>query len=344
MLNTTPNIPTAQIGTTDIHVSQLGFGAASLGNLYHTVDTATAMQAVEAAWDQGIRYFDTAPMYGFGLSERRLGDALRPHLNDYILSTKVGRLNKPVEKAPQKHEFYSPMPFDLEYDYSYDGVMRSFEDSLQRLGLSRVDILFMHDIGRLIHGDQNDALFATAMEGGLRAMTELREQKLVKAIGLGVNETEVCEAAMQYGDLDCFLLAGRYTLLEQNALQSFLPKCQAKNISVIVGGPYNSGILATGTRTKRTPTYNYAPAPQAIIERVQKLECLCDDFGVALSAAALQFPLAHPSIAAVIPGLSSAQRVDTTVAQLFTPIPQAFWLALRQTGLVSEAAPLPLGA
>lgn len=337
----TPEIPTSLIGNTSLAVTRLGFGAATLGNLYQAMDTTTALAAVSSAWGHGLRYFDTAPYYGFGLSERRLGDALRDHADSYIISTKVGRINKPIAKASNKYGFCSPMPFEPIYDYSYDGVMRSFEDSIQRLGLSRIDIIFMHDIGRLTHGDKNTELFATAMDGGYKAMNELREQGLVKAIGLGVNECEVCEEAMEYGDFDCFLLAGRYTLLEQNALNTFLPKCEAKNISIIIGGPYNSGILAKGTKSETTPTYNYAPAPEDVIARVKSIESVCDEFNVPLSAAALQFSLSHPTVASVIPGLSKPSRIHSTVEQFFLPIPSEFWQCLKQKGLIMENAPVP---
>ena len=235
------------------------------------------------------------------------------------------------------------MPFDIHYDYSYDGVMRSFEDSLQRLGLARLDILFMHDIGRATHGDRHEALFNIAMDGGYRALSELRAQGLVQAIGLGVNEYEVCEAAMEHGDWDCFLLAGRYTLLEQAAQDSFLPKCVARNCSVVIGGPYNSGVLATGTRAVVTPHYNYAPASPHIIQRVKQLEWLCDRYRFPIAAAALQFPLAHPAVASVIPGIGSTRHVTQTLALMNTRIPADFWRDLRAQGLVHPDAPLPGG-
>ena len=242
-----------QVGNTGLAVDTLGFGCASLGNLYHPVSDADARQILDSAWSRGFRYYDTAPHYGQGLSERRVGDALRRFRGgEYVLSTKVGRLLKPVGYADERHAFMSPMPFDIFYDYSYDGIMRSFEDSLQRLGLDRIDILYMHDIGAFTHGARNDELFPIAMDGGYRAMDELRSAGAVSAIGLGVNEYEVCEAALDHGDWDCFLLAGRYTLLEQESLDTFLPRCLKRNCSIVIGGAYNSGVLATGVRGKGT--------------------------------------------------------------------------------------------
>ena len=334
-----------QIGNTGLTIDTLGFGCAPLGNLYRPIDESAAAEALQTAWQAGFRYYDTAPHYGQGLSERRVGDMLRPlQGKDYLLSTKVGRLLKPAGYAEERHCYQSTLPFDIHYDYSYDGIMRSFEDSLQRLGLDRVDILYMHDIGRVTHGDANDHHFPIAMDGGYRAMDELRRQGVVKAIGLGVNEYQVCEAALEHGEWDCFLLAGRYTLLEQESLNSFLPKCQQRNCSIIIGGAYNSGILATGTRTGAPLHYDYGPAPQSIINKVQKLEDLCDRFDIPLPAAALQFPLAHPSVVSVIPGISNPARIEQTLELVNRQIPVEFWSALRSHGLVHDQVPLPGGA
>ena len=332
----------SRIGATDLEVGRLGLGCAPLGNLYREVSDTAATATVHTAWNMGIRLFDTAPHYGQGLSERRVGDALR-HAGglDYVLSTKVGRLLAPAGYAEERHGFVSPMPFDIVYDYSYGGVMRSFEDSLQRLGLDRIDILLMHDIGRATHGESNDLLFRVAMDGGYRAMTELRENGDVRAIGIGANEAEVCEVALQRGDWDCFLLAGRYTLLEQEAQQSFLPLCMARNCSVLIGGPYNSGILVSGVRTGHTAYYNYRPAPPDVIEKVARLEALCRQFEIPLAAAALQFPLAHPAVASVVPGVDSVDRVNHTLRLFRTPIPEAFWPALKAEGLLAEETPTP---
>lgn len=234
------------------------------------------------------------------------------------------------------------MPFEPKYDYSYDGILRSFEHSLQRLGLSKIDILYMHDIGQATHGDDHERLFNIAMTGGYKAMDELRSQGLVAAIGLGVNEYQVCEQAMDHGHFDCFLLAGRYTLLEQEALESFLPRCLKENSSIVLGGPYNSGILATGVRRQDVvPHYNYDPAGDAIIKTVAQIEDICDEYNVPLAAAALQFPLAHPAVVSVIPGISSAERVETTIQQMNFEIPAQFWQSLQDSGILSPDVLVP---
>ena len=333
------------IGTTDLEVTTLGFGCASLGNLYRPVSDEDAGVTARRALDAGLRYFDTAPYYGFGLSERRLGDVLRKQPRDsFVLSTKVGRLLypcEPVDLDQERYGFYSPLPFAPVYDYSYDGVMRSYENSLQRLGLNRIDILYIHDIGRVTHGEDNGHLFKVAMEGGYKALDELRASGQISAFGLGVNEYEVCEEALEYGDFDCFLLAGRYSLLEQKALDTFLPKCEQRNVSVIIGGVYNSGILALGTGSGKPLFYNYEPAPPAVIDRVRQLENVCAEFNVSLQAAALQFPLGHPAVASVIPGLGNPARVKQTLGFFTSPVPTAFWQALRDRNLVHAKAPLP---
>ena len=297
------------------------------------------------AWARGFRYFDTAPHYGQGLSERRVGDALRSlGVNDYVLSTKVGRLLRPAGYATERHGFVSPMPFDIQYDYSYDGIMRSFEDSLQRLGLDRIDILLMHDIGALTHGANHDRLFPIAMDGGYRAMDELRQSGQVSAIGLGVNEYQVCEQAMEYGEWDCFLLAGRYTLLEQEPLDRFLPKCIERGCSIIIGGAYNSGILATGVQGPGPFHYDYGPAPEHVFKKVASIENLCLEFGVPMAALALQFPLAHAAVASVIPGVGRARLVEQTLKLYATHIPDELWSALAEQELIREDAPTPSSA
>lgn len=341
-------LPERSIGTTGLEITELGFGGASLGNLYRAVSDAAAAETVHATLDAGIRYFDTAPYYGMGLSERRLGDCLRALDRDkFVLSSKVGRLLKPRPEhrgADERCGFMTPMPFEPVYDYGYDGILRSFEDSLQRLGLARIDILFVHDIGEATHGAANAAHFRDLESGGYRALEELRTSGAIGAIGLGVNEWQVCEAAMEHGDYDCFLLAGRYTLLEQEALDSFIPKCQAAGATLIIGGAYNSGILATGTRAGRPLYYNYAPASDAIVERVRRIEEVCDAHEVPLAAAALQFPLAHPVTASVIPGLGNPQRIAQTFDLYREAIPGGFWSDLKAAGLVRADAPMPGGA
>ncbi|AXK41109.1 aldo/keto reductase [Erythrobacter aureus] len=324
---------------------QLGLGCASLGNLYRAIDRDQAFATVDAAWDGGMRYYDTAPYYGLGLSERRLGDALRHRpREDFVVSTKVGRLLDPdtaTDLPEERHGFVTPMPFKVRYDYSYDGVMRSYEASLQRLGLARIDILLVHDIGRLTHGDDHQRHFADLAKGGYRALDELRASGAISAIGLGVNEWEVCAEAMEIGQWDCFLLAGRYTLLEQEPLHGFLPRCERHGAKIILGGAYNSGILATGTRKGGEVHYNYAPAPADIVERVARIEAVCDSHGVTLAAAALQFPLAHPVVQCVIPGMGEARRVHQTQQLFAQAIPAGFWSDLVAQGLLDPVAPVP---
>ena len=331
------------IGSTGLTVDTLGLGCGPLGNLFRAISNEDAAALLDVALYEGFRFFDTAPHYGQGLSERRVGDALRRARGaGYVLSTKVGRLLKRAGYAHDRHGFLSPMPFDIEYDYSYDGVMRSVEDSYQRLGLDRIDILYLHDIGAFTHGEANEHHFPIAMEGGYRALDELRRSGEVAAIGLGVNECEVCEAALDHGDWDVFLLAGRYTLLEQGALDTLLPKCIDRNCSIVVGAPYNSGILAAGVRGDGH--YQYEAPPESVKEKVARIEAVCEDFAVPLAAAALQFPLAHPAVVSVMPGTSKIRHLNEMRRLMRNPIPADFWQALRQEGLVREDAPVPPGA
>jgi D-threo-aldose 1-dehydrogenase len=341
-------LPSRALGRTVLRVTVLGFGAAAIGNLYRALPDALARETVAAALDSGIRFFDTAPHYGFGLSEMRLGAGLAEDdvTQQAILSTKVGRLLVPAPHADlgvPRQGFVSPRPFEPVFDYSYDAVMHSYEESLKRLRRTRIDILLAHDLGRLTHGADHARHWRLFMEGGYRAMRELRESGAVGAIGLGVNEWEICEEALDAGAFDCFLLAGRYSLLEQGALDRFLPLCAARGVSLILGGPFNSGILAGGVKGAGPFYYNYEAAPESVIARVTRIERICDDFGVALAAAALQFPLAHPQISAVIPGMADSGQVRHARQLLGVPIPPAFWDALRGAGLLHPAAPVPNG-
>jgi len=333
------------LGATGLNLTELGFGTAPLGNLFRPLPEETARATLAAAEAAGFGYYDTAPFYGFGLSERRLGDALRRR-KDVVLSTKVGRLLKPVpgpvDETQVRDGYATPMPFEPIYDYSYGAVMRSYEESLQRLGLSRIDILYIHDIGRLTHGDANVARMAELTKGGgLKALEELRATGAISGFGMGVNEVATCLEVMDHARLDVILLAGRYTLLEQAPLDDLFPRCQAAGTSIVIGGPYNSGILAVGTKTSAPLYYNYAPAPADIVERVRRIEAVCDRHGVTLAAAALQFPLAHKLVASVIPGLDSPERVTQTLALYRQPIPAALWQDLRSEGLLRPDAPIP---
>ena len=326
-----------RIGRTGLEVTELGLGCATLGGSRIEVARQTGEAIVSAAWGAGVRYVDTAPFYGVGQAERAVGDALRDRpRDDWVLSTKVGRLLRPNPTGIHADGRRHPLPFDPVYDYSYDGIMRSFEDSLQRLGLARIDILYAHDIGVYQHGrEAHPAMMRTLRESGYRALDELRGSGAVRAIGIGVNEREVLLEAMEWGAWDAFLLAGRYTLLEQAPLDDLLPKCVAAGTSIVVGGPLNSGILAG------RETWNYNPAPPAVVERVKAIAAVCDSHRVPLAAAALQFPLAHPAVAAIIPGPRNADEFRANLALLRHPIPPALWADLRQAGLLHPEAPVP---
>ncbi|MDP1028470.1 aldo/keto reductase [Sphingomonas sp. KR1UV-12] len=327
-----------------LHLPRLGFGGSVIGNLAQRVEADTAAAAVAAAIEGGFTYFDTAPHYGRGLSERRLGDALRGH-PQLLVSTKVGRLLLPdasIRDDGERDGFRSPMPFAPQYDYSGDGILRSFEASLHRLGLARVGLLLVHDIGRMTHGDRHDHYWRQLTDGGgFRALERLRDEGVIQGIGIGVNEVAVCLDALQAAPLDVILLAGRYTLLEQEPLDTLFPACLAAGVQVILGGPYNSGILVTGTRD--AGHYNYAQAPATIVARVRRMEHIATTHGVPLAAAALQFPLAHPAIACVLPGLRDPEQVARTLEWIDRPIPAAFWDALRADGLLRDDAPTPRG-
>ena len=331
-----------QNGSASVEFTRLGFGTAPLGNLYQAITDDEAAEVVAAAWDSGVRYFDTAPLYGLTLAERRLGAFLKSKPRDeYTLSTKVGRLMRPCpssERSGVGRWFEVPDMKEV-FDYSYDGVMRSFEESLERLGVGRVDVLLAHDLCPSTHGSKaaSDARIQEFMSGGYRAMIKLREQGVVKAVGGGINEWDVCQAMAEQGDFDIFLLAGRYTLLEQHALDSFLPLCESRGIGIVIGGPYNSGILATGPR--KGAYYNYDPAPPEILKRTKRIQDNCMAHSVDLKVAALQFPLLHPSVVAVIPGGKSTEEVIANGLNMNETVPSALWQELKAEGLLREDAP-----
>lgn len=333
-----------EIGTTGLEVSELGFGGAAIGNLYRVLPDEEATDAVRESFAAGVRYFDTAPFYGFGLSEMRLGQALQDAQALPVISTKVGRRlvpTGPQDASVGREGYFSPRPFAPVFDYGYESVMRSHAESLERLQVARIDILLCHDIGRLTHGAAHAARVTEFLEGGYRAMRELRDAGTVRAIGLGVNEWEICVELLATCDFDCILLAGRYTLLEQPALAALLPLCEQRRVSIICGGPFNSGILAAGSRAGAKTHYNYAAPPPAVLERVVSLEQLCADFSVPLQAAALQFPLGHASVASVVAGCANGAEARNCAAMFSFPIPREFWLALRERELVDPRAPLP---
>ena len=335
--------PWDRLGNGGLTFTELGFGAAPIGNLYRAISEAEAEAVLDAAWDAGVRYFDTAPLYGLGLSETRMNRFLRGKpRGDYVLSTKIGRLLRTV--APEARDGFGKwfeVPARAEvYDYGYDAVFRSLEFSLERLGVDRVDILYAHDLDVFNHGSQAalDARLAAFLEGGYRALLKLRDEGVIRAFGAGVNEWQPCQWLAERGDFDIFLLAGRYTLLEQEALQTFLPLCVERGIGIVIGGPYNSGVLATGPRPGAF--YNYDPAPPAILERVARIEGVCARHGVRMVDAAFQFPLRHPAVVSVIPGGQTVAEVAANAAAARAVIPPALWADLKAEGLMRADAPV----
>jgi len=323
-----------RVGQTKLEIDSLGLGGAPLGGNFADLGYAQAEELIQAAKNIGIGYFDTAPWYGFGRSERVMGDVLRG--SEYILSDKVGRLLAPGPvKNPADFGMVDPLPFNVVYDYSYDGIMRAYEDNLQRLGLDRIDILLVHDIGEFQHGQDHVKHFKSLESGGYRAMDELRTAGLIKAIGLGVNENKVCMDALAIGDWDVFLLAGRYTLLEQTAVDKLFPACRKAGTSIICGGPFNSGVLVG------RDTWNYAKAPKEVIDKARALGVVADEFGIPLPAAALQFPLGDEIVCSVIPGPRDKGELEQIVTWFKTPIPKEFWSTLKEKKLMEPSATVP---
>ncbi|HKZ92708.1 MAG TPA: aldo/keto reductase [Candidatus Limnocylindrales bacterium] len=338
-----------RIGRTSLEVTVLGFGGNALGNLYREIDEDEARDTVQAAYETGVRYFDTAPMYGHGLSERRMGDVLRglPR-DDFVLSTKVGRLLVPYGRTPpprptprQGGIFSGELPFLPTFDFSYDATMRSFEDSLQRLGMNRVDLLLIHDCDEWSQGPRYGEALRTVEHGALPALERLSDEGLIGAFGAGVNQAEACERLMDIGSFECFMLAGRYTLLEQGALDGFLSRATTAGVSVLLAAPFNSGILVTGATPEAR--YDYLPPSREILERVRRMEAVCQAHDVPLAAAALQFVLAHPAVATVVPGSRSRAEATQNAAWATLPIPAGLWRDLKAEGLLRADAPVPLG-
>jgi D-threo-aldose 1-dehydrogenase len=324
----------------DRSVSELGFGAAEIGNLYRAMSDGEADATLSAAADSGITLFDTAPFYGHGLSELRLGRFLRARpAGSYLLSTKVGRymVRPGAEAAPPV--WAGPLDFAPVFDYSYDGTMRSLEQSRMRLGLPVPDIVFIHDLDRRNHGAAFDHHFKIATDGVIRALRELRASGDVRAIGVASNEGDVGAMLLREGDFDCALVAGCHTLLDRSALDELLPLCERKGVRVIVGGVFNSGILATGAR--EGALYGYAPAPDPVMRRVRALEAVCAQHGVPLAAAAIQFAKAHPTVISVLIGASRAANIQRAVDALNFPIPADLWRDFREAGLISPVPPAP---
>lgn len=321
---------------------RLGLGGAPLGNLFEAVSDGEARLLVDAAWRSGCRSFDTAPHYGHGLSERRLGDALRGHRRDgFVLSSKVGRLLAPDAAAPRAQQGYVDiLPFRQSWDFSAAGTRRSVEDSLQRLGLARLDVAYVHDPDAATHGTNAPQVLRQVLDETLPALRQLQGEGLVGAIGLGTNDVAVVLQVLREADLDVLMLAGRYSLLDHAALPELLPQCTARGVRVALGGVFNSGILATGTRGGAA-TFNYAPAAREWLERTGRIEAVCDAFAVPLRAAALQFALAHPAVDIVMLGARKVAEWEDAQAMLQQPVAPEFWAALRQQGLIPLEAPTP---
>ena len=334
-----------RIERTGTELTALGMGCASLGGLYAPVDDVTATAALQAAWDCGIRYFDAAPMYGLGRAEHLLGHFLRERADAArtALSTKVGRLmlrgrpGRPLPaeapKNPYDAGWHNGLPFREVFDYSYDAIMRSFDDSQQRMGTDRIDLLYVHDIGRVTHGDAAATHWAALTKGGgFRALSDLRAAGIIRGFGLGVNEAEVVSDAMGEADLDCTLLAGRYTLLEQGAAP-LLDRALKAGMAVVIGGVFNSGVLAAGKGGNAK--FDYQDAPADVARKVERLTAACEAFDVPVAAAAVQFPYRHPAVTSVLIGAKHPDRVRQTVGWFEMPLPGALWDALREDGLIA---------
>ncbi|KNG92681.1 aldo/keto reductase [Pseudaestuariivita atlantica] len=325
-------LPRNELTRSGLPISQLGLGCASLAGIFQPVADADARGTIDGALEAGISYFDTAPFYGHGLSERLTGDGLRGQ-DDIVLSTKVGRILRPGQ-TDDPGAWVTALPFTPEFNYTYDGVMRSFETSLQRLGLDRIDILYIHDIGSMTHGEElGPVLFETAMTGGYAALDRLRRSGVIAAFGLGVNEVAVCEDALDHGDWDVFLLAGRYTLLEQEPLHGLMQRCLTHKTDVVIGGPFNSGVLVGGD------SFDYGAVPPHIAAKVEAMAVVCAAHDVPLPAAALQFPLAHPAVKSVIPGPRTPDELAQNIDWFLHPVPPALWDDLKSEGLIDADAP-----
>ena len=334
-------LATAEIGKTGLQVTQLGMGGAPLGGLFADVAGDVAGQTVRRALRLGVRYFDTAPFYGYGKSERFMGEVLSgvPR-DDFVISTKVGRVLDRVDEAPEPGQFSNVPSLKPVFDYSRDGVLRSLKESLQRLRLERVDIALIHDGD--VAAAEDPAHWRRCIEETYPTLHELRSQGVVRAIGAGLNDSEPLVELAREGDFDCFLLAGRYTLLDQSGLDELMPLCERRGISLILGGPYNSGVLASDLSL--SSTYFYKQTPPEVLERARRIKAVCDRHGVPLKAAALQFGLAHPAVAATVPGARSTVEVEENVKMAGYPIPDGLWADLRRDGHIRDNAPVPSDA
>ena len=318
------------LGRTALSVTRFGLGTAPLAGLFEEVPEDKALQIIERAWDAGIRHFDTAPLYGYGLAEMRLGQALRDKPRDeFVLASKVGRLLRGDAPPEPGQSFRGTPPVNPVFDFSYEGVMRSVDESLERLQLERIDILHIHD---------PDNHYNEAVQGAYKALDHLRSEGVIRAVGAGMNQAEMLARFARDGDFDCFLLAGRYTLLDQVALNELLPLCVERGIGIIAAGVYNSGILAD---PKPGARYNYTAAPEPLLERARRIRTVCDRQGVQLKAAAVQFPLGHPAVNCVVVGCRSVAQLDESLEMFEVDIPPALWKDLKAQGLLHEGAPTP---
>ena len=318
------------LGRTSLRVTRLGLGTAPLAGLYRAVANADALAVIEAAWQTGIRFFDTAPLYGHGLAEERVGRVLRDRRrNEFTLATKVGRLLRADVPPEPGQSFRGVPPVNPTFDFSYDGVMRSFEESRQRLGIEKIDILHIHD---------PDDYYREALQGAYRALDRLRRDGVISAVGAGMNQAEMLTRFAKEADFDCFLLAGRYTLLDQVALKELLPTCLDRGVAIIAAGVFNSGILGD---PKPGTHYNYQPAPPELIERALRIKAVCDRHAVPLRAAAIQFPLGHPAVQTVVVGCRSVDQLEDSVRMFETEIPHALWDELKAERLLPDEVPTP---
>ena len=332
-----------QLGNTPVKTSALGLGGAPVGGFRFKLSEEQGAATVSAGYDAGLTYFDTSPYYGYGRSELLYGFALRSQPRDsFVLSTKVGRWMTPLREGEAVDGWRSGgLPFKATFDYSRDGTLRSLEQSLLRLGMARIDVALIHDVDVWTHGSQAEAdrRFKEAMAGCYPALVELRRAGVIRAIGVGLNETAMGARFAREADIDCVMLAHRYTLLEQAALDELLPLCEKKGMSILLAAPLNTGILAIGAR--EGATYDYKPAPAAVLDKVRRIEAVCRRHNVELAAAALQFPLAHPRLASIVAGAIKPSEVRENVARMSAPIPRDLWQELKHEGLLAEAAPVP---
>ena len=325
-----------------LKIKNISYGTAVLGNYYEVLSNEEASKVINKAFDLGINYFDTAPLYGFGLSEHRVGMNLQLKDRDsYILSTKVGRLLSPADpKEIDRGPWKGGLNFNPYYDYSYDGTMRCIEQSMHRLGISKIDILHIHDVDYFTHKEKHlvEKYFSEAIKGAYKALEELRRNGNISAISIGINEFEMAERFLKEVDVDCVMLAGRYTLLEQNSLKTFLPLCEKNKVDILLAAPFNSGILAG---SEKNLNWNYAKASKELIDKVHSLKKICGNYNIPLAAAAIQFPLAHPVVKTVVTGAVNVKELEENVSYLDVKIPNDFWQELKELNLIAKESPVP---